>query len=264
MEENKRLILLIDNEVDFVETLAYQIMAKKGYEVVIAYNGIEGLQKLNSIKPDIIVLDMNMPKMGGIEFYKNICDPDGKTTYPILVLTARANLEQLFKDLNVDGFMTKPFEFEDLFYEMDIIMARRSKQQDLRQHRDVRKSKSVLIVEEEERVFEQIAIAFLRAGYIVNYANNSIAAIEKALVDFPDIIVMRFKLPGMTGDLIFAKLKQMPKVMHIELIVYTLHVEDQDYIVTKKVCQKSGIKNVLKYDHPNNLLAAASILLRNK
>ena len=125
MGDKKMTILLIDDEVDLVDAVAFQLKAKKGYDVETAYNGVEGLEKLNEIVPDLIILDINMPKMGGVEFYRRISDAQGKTRYPVLILTARANLEELFKDLNVDGFMTKPFELDTLYKEIDIIMEKR-------------------------------------------------------------------------------------------------------------------------------------------
>ena len=69
---------------------------------------------------------MNMPQMGGMEFYQEICYGGSRPKYPVLVLTARANMEQLFKEINIDGFMVKPFEINDLFYEIETIIQKKS------------------------------------------------------------------------------------------------------------------------------------------
>ena len=113
----KKTILLIDDEVDLVDMVKFQLIAK-GYNVVAAHDGLEGLEKLKNIKPDLIILDINMPKMGGLEFYGRIATEHGRSKYPVLVLTARANLEKTFKDINVDGFMPKPFEIDQLIKEV--------------------------------------------------------------------------------------------------------------------------------------------------
>ena len=69
-----------------------------------------------------------MPRMGGIEFYSKICGTNGKPQYPVLVLTARANIKGLFQDLQIDGFMIKPFEIDQLVQEASLIIKKRSQQ----------------------------------------------------------------------------------------------------------------------------------------
>src|ERR1039458_9621785 len=96
-------ILVIDDEEDLRENLKY-VLEKNGYVVKLASDGIKGLEVLESYSPDLIILDLNMPHMGGIEFYQKICVRD-LPIYPVFVLTARANMEKFFKDFNVDGFM---------------------------------------------------------------------------------------------------------------------------------------------------------------
>jgi len=108
-----KTILVIDDDVDLQE-LIKMTLRSQGYHVAGAGNGLEGLEQLKTLKPDLIILDINMPKMGGVEFYGMICDLQGKPRYPVLVLTARANMETLIKQFDIQGFMPKPFEIDDL------------------------------------------------------------------------------------------------------------------------------------------------------
>lgn len=124
METARRKILIIDDEADLTQMIGFQFTSK-GFEVQTAGDGVEGLEKLKKFRPDLIILDMNMPRMGGIEFYSKICGPDGKPMYPVLVLTARANVQGLFKDLEIDGFMIKPFEIDQLITEVELIIKKR-------------------------------------------------------------------------------------------------------------------------------------------
>ncbi|MBN1353953.1 MAG: response regulator, partial [Candidatus Omnitrophica bacterium] len=122
-ESRKHTILLIDDEMDLADMLKYQL-ENHNYNVVLAYDGLEALEKLKTINPDLIILDINLPKMGGIEFYSRICSPYGKSKYPVLVMTARTNLEKVFKDIEVDGFIAKPFEIDDFIGEVRKILER--------------------------------------------------------------------------------------------------------------------------------------------
>ena len=88
---NSRTVLLIDDEVD-LQQLVKITLKTKGYTIETANNGLEGLAKLENLKPDLIILDMNMPKMGGLEFYQKICAGGSHPKYPVLVLTARARI----------------------------------------------------------------------------------------------------------------------------------------------------------------------------
>jgi len=117
-------VLVIDDELDLRELVKITLKIK-GYHVETAGNGLEGLEKLATMAQALIILDINMPKMGGLEFYQKIC-VDGKSKYPVMVLTARANMEHLFKGVSVDGYMAKPFEIDDLLKEAAGIIERTS------------------------------------------------------------------------------------------------------------------------------------------
>jgi len=119
--KGKKIILLIDDEEDLRDTVAYQFRAK-GFDVVIAVDGVDGLEKLKTFNPDLIILDLNMPRMNGLEFYEHIKGEEAKPKYPVLVLTARTNMGELSIPIDADGFMTKPFELDKLIKEADTII----------------------------------------------------------------------------------------------------------------------------------------------
>jgi len=257
--DRKNRILIIDDEKDLVDAIKFQLEAKKCYEIAVAYNGIEGLKVLEKFEPDLIVLDINMPKMGGIEFYKNICDENSKTKYPVLVLTARANLERLFKDINVDGFMAKPFELEALLKEIETIIAKRSPEAQgggLRSKaRDVLEAKKkMLIVEDSKMAFDGMALTFLEADFTVDLAKSGSEAFNKILEKLPDIILIKLDLPDLAGDLVLSKLKQMPKTSDAVYVLYTAEKEPEKLYAINKVCEDLGVRNPVNSDDPETLL----------
>lgn len=268
----KKRILVIDDDPDLVEIIK-TVLSGVGYEVVTAYNGLEGLEQLKSVIPHVIVLDMNMPKMGGISFYHEIASSyDGKPKYPVLILTARANLEQLFKDLNVDSFMTKPFEIDQLVKEVGIIISKRYPEKKVvsetleteAKPKQGKKLKRVLIVDDNTNSFDKTVIAFVNDGYVVNTAKTGAAVIERAMADPPDVILLKLGLQDLPGDLVASKLKQMPKTMDIPLLVYTPENKDLNYDVTNNICRKIGIRDLIETDDPAVLIKESErLLLKN-
>jgi len=261
MPEN-RIILIIDDEEDLVEAMAFQIKAKKPWITVHkAGDGRAGLEVLKTVTPHLIILDMNMPGMGGIEFYKNICDSKSKPKYPVLVLTARANLEQLFKDLNVDGFMTKPFEFETLFREIDVIFEKRYELPKKIAKANTKMQAKVLIADDDKDSFDKIALAFLSAGYMVEAAGSGLEAVDKVLSSVPDLILIKLGLTDIPGDIVVARLKQMPRTMDVQMILFTPESDRLNYEITNKICKSIGVKDVVESEDPLVLLRHAKYLL---
>ncbi len=267
MVNAKKVVLIIDDEAGFVEALKFQLEAKKGFEVIVAYNGVEALEKLRFIKPDLIVLDMNMPEMGGVEFYKNICDSSGKTRYPVLILTARANLEELFKELKADGFISKPFDLDDLLNEVDTIMSKQNAQTVTEKPTVAVRQNKVLIIEDNGYALDKLAIAFLNAGYVVSSARSGMAAFERVSADSPDLIMIRLELEDLPGDIVAAKLKQMPKTKESAIVLYTSGKKEdlKNYVATENICEKMGIGRLIQSEEPYILLREAEeALIRSK
>lgn len=107
MKKNK--ILLVDDEPDILEFLSYNLI-KEGYEVTTAENGLESIQKAKVVKPDLILMDVMMPEMDGIEACEEIRKiPSLKKTL-IVFLTARTEeFSQLAAyDSGADDYITKP------------------------------------------------------------------------------------------------------------------------------------------------------------
>lgn len=105
-------ILVVDDEQNIVDILKVNL-EREGYEVIAAYDGLQALEKTESEKPDLILLDCMLPKMDGFEVCKKI--RHGSNT-PILMLTAKS--EEIDKvlglELGADDYITKPFSVREV------------------------------------------------------------------------------------------------------------------------------------------------------
>jgi len=113
--ERKSKILIVDDAEDTVELLKKRFRSE-GYDTAEAYNGEEALNTVPEYDPDLIVLDVMMPKIDGYEVCQRL-KADEKTKYiPILMLTAKGEVEHKVKGLNIgaDDYMAKPFDYKEL------------------------------------------------------------------------------------------------------------------------------------------------------
>jgi two-component system, OmpR family, alkaline phosphatase synthesis response regulator PhoP len=118
-------VLVVDDEPDIVEILEYNLQ-KGGYEVQTALNGKEALEKAKWFKPDLILLDIMMPEMDGVETCRRLRDnPDFSNTY-IVFLTARTEeySEVAAFDVGADDYITKPIKPRALMSRISAIFRR--------------------------------------------------------------------------------------------------------------------------------------------
>lgn len=117
-------ILLIEDEKKLSEAITY-ILKKNKYIVDAVFDGIDGLDYALSEIYDLIILDIMLPKLNGIDVLKNIRKE--KIDVPILLLTAKSTLEDkvLGLDTGADDYLTKPFEIEELLARIRAMLRRK-------------------------------------------------------------------------------------------------------------------------------------------
>ena len=116
-------VLVCDDEPYIVESVSY-VVRKAGYEVVIAEDGLEALNAVKREKPDLVFLDIMMPKISGYEVCRQLKeDPATKSAY-VVMLTARGQEEDERRalEMGADEFMTKPFSPRKMRAKLDEIL----------------------------------------------------------------------------------------------------------------------------------------------
>lgn len=110
----KKIILVVDDEPDFVELVKDDLEANK-YKVIVAYDGEEALEKAKTEKPDLIVLDIMLPKVDGFEVCRRLKVDEEHKDIPIIILSAKFQpVDIRFGEaLGADAYLTKPLE-EDM------------------------------------------------------------------------------------------------------------------------------------------------------
>ncbi len=111
----KARILVVDNELDLVSTLQSRLEGCN-CEVITAGNGKEGLEKAATKKPDLILLDTNMPDMNGHEVLERLREHPDLKEMPVIVVTVMCEPQDIAtaSSYGISDYVTKPFDFADL------------------------------------------------------------------------------------------------------------------------------------------------------
>ena len=150
---DKGRLLIVEDDTDLVKALELYF-SRAGWEVLVAKNGQEGLQKLYDERPNVVILDIAMPKMDGWEVCRRIRE---LSDVPILILTARAQEDERVKGLKLgaDDYVVKPFSLKELEARVDAVM---------RRARAAKPQKTGILFANEELVIDADRLMVTRQG----------------------------------------------------------------------------------------------------
>jgi two-component system response regulator RegX3 len=115
-------ILVVDDEPVIMESLAYSLR-REGYEVTVSPNGLEALELFDKINPDLVVLDVMLPGIDGLEVCRRL---RARSSVPIIMLTARGDEVDriLGLEIGADDYLPKPFSFRELLARIRSVVRR--------------------------------------------------------------------------------------------------------------------------------------------
>lgn len=121
----KKKILIVDDEKDLVSLVSLH-MKMAGYDVLSAADGEKALEIAEDEKPDLIILDLMLPKVAGWEVCKRLRQDPGIKNVPVIMLTARAEIEDKLKgfEAGADDYVTKPFSPRELVSRVKRVLVR--------------------------------------------------------------------------------------------------------------------------------------------
>lgn len=140
-------VLIVDDEENIIKFLKMGLEAE-GYEVYSADNGIEGVERAKSIKPDVVILDIMMPGLNGYEacrVIKNSIDTI------VIMLTAREEVEDRVKGLEIgaDDYMIKPFSYRELVARINVRLRNRRTESSEKSYKESEKSSCDFLINED-------------------------------------------------------------------------------------------------------------------
>ena len=120
--ERKR-VLVIEDEPDFATLLKYRLQ-QKGYEAILAFDGLSGLEEASHCRPDLIVLDLMLPRMAGLEVCRILRSNSAMKHVPIWIMTALDSISHKASAyrMGAGGYYNKSNQLPDLFIPQSILV----------------------------------------------------------------------------------------------------------------------------------------------
>lgn len=190
-------ILIIEDEADILENLK-EIFELAGNKVLTAMNGLEGLEAISKIKPDLIICDIMMPLMDGYQVKLNLSRNKDTASIPFIFLTAKADIKSIREglDLGSDDYIVKPIRAREL---VDVVYKRMLRIKELKQKKDPTTFEKKLSPEEKiplntgrDHIFttpNDIVLISAKEDYTLVYLNgNQKVLIKKTMKSWETIL----------------------------------------------------------------------------
>jgi DNA-binding response OmpR family regulator len=125
MSEIKKKVVCVEDEPEIIDLIRL-ILGRKGFDLTGATGGLEGLEAIRRVKPDLVLLDLMMPDMDGWEVYQQMKADSELKNIPVIVVTAKAQSIDKILGLHiakVDDYVTKPFGPQELLQSVERVLA---------------------------------------------------------------------------------------------------------------------------------------------
>jgi DNA-binding NtrC family response regulator len=216
--KQKFTILLTDDNKEFAQNLR-DILELKGYAVLTASDGFKALDIIKASPVDLILMDIKMPVMNGVETYKKIKQITPDT--PVIMLTAFALEELIQESLKEGAFacLKKPLDFDELFATIENAIPNGS---------------MILVVDDDEYLCQNLFDLLSKKGYRVSVAMDSSSAIEKARLNVFDIMLLDMKLPPLNGLETYLAIQRLcPRIVVVIITGFIPEMEEMINMVRK-------------------------------
>ena len=180
-------VLVVDDDPDMRAAVA-EFLNMEGFEAVEASNGLEALLQVKRLRPHGVVLDIMMPRLGGVQALRHIHAFDPRITVVVVSGVADADLLRQASLAGASACLTKPAAFAE------IAAALRGRLPPPR-----RGAGRVLVVDDEREVREILQEFLAEKGYDVRPAHDAAAAIAAVTAEPPDVVLLDIQMPGLGG-----------------------------------------------------------------
>lgn len=224
---NAKKILIIEDERNLLDALNKKL-EMEGYIVDSAVDGQEGLEKIKAIMPDLILLDILMPRLDGFGVLEILHKDPELSKIPVIIISNSGQPVEIERALSLgvkDYLIKAEFDPEEVLLKVRSVLGKMDG--GVRMSGD---SKKVLIVEDDQLLRSLCSKKLLTEGFTVDTAIDSQEGLEKVKQNKPDLILLDLVLPGMSGFEVLKIIKSDPdkKIAEIPVIILSNLGQESD------------------------------------
>ncbi len=221
-------ILTVDDSRT-IRILVRRHLQAMGAQVLEACDGQQGLEAAIQEKPDLIILDVTMPIMDGLEALKAIRANPETESIPVLMLTAESRKEMVLSliELGISDYIVKPFNGEQLTEKVTAILYDEEEGEGEEEGSKEEKTPSILIVDDKQNVL-QAAQGFLQGDNRVQVTPNPLDAVELADRCRADIVFLDLVIPGHNVFEIFSMMRAAPGLKNTRFVAMAIRTMQEE------------------------------------
>lgn len=215
----KKLIVLADDS-PLIHRHTVPLLEDDGYEVISAKDGVEAIELVRQHKPDLVITDIEMPRLDGYGVCKTLKGDVETAHLPVLIcstLGEAADLEKGF-DAGADDYLVKPVVPEELSTRVRALV----------QGTTPGARERVLVVDDSPAQRHYVADCLARQGFDVTTAEDGAIALRKAQSIHPALIISDYEMPNMTGFELVHALRRDPELRQIPVVMLTARDSNRD------------------------------------
>lgn len=238
-------VLVVDDDISFAESLT-DILTEKGYIAVAVNSGEEALEKIKERSFDVVLMDVKMPVMDGMQTFKEIKKISRST---VVIMMTAYSMDDLVHDALKEGaygVLRKPLDIEQVIRRIEISKAGGS---------------LTMIVDDDPNICTSLKDILEEKGYVVTTAKDGKEAISVAKERPEDIAIIDMQLPFLNGLETFSELKKINSKIHA--IIITAYKEEMKDLVEQALA-KGAYACIYKPFDPQKIVEMVEEITRKK
>lgn len=211
-------VLVVDDDLG-VRQLLEELLSKHGYQVELAANGEEGLEKYMKTQPDLIILDLLMPVLDGFGFLEKLRIQYRSRDIPIVILTSKDLDNEDRQQLSETHQTFTKHKLNKKKFLEDIAAAIYGKSKEAR--KELGDAPHILVIEDNDIAGDQIKIALEENGFSVELAKDGEQGLKQINALLPDAIVLDLMMPKLDGFTVLERLRSQPETVKLPTLILT-------------------------------------------
>ena len=252
-------ILSVDDS-KMIQTLITKAFTTYNVQLCLASNGVEGLAAAAREKPDLIILDVTMPVMDGVECLMKLKSDSSLRDIPVIMLTAEAGKDNVLKiaKMGVRDYIVKPFTEQALIERVSRVVDLKAKGSDVIRNKSIEDPAVVMVIDEHVTIVDAIRKGLSSMPWKVVGTDDCSAAAQLVAKEQPDIILASLSFPNKAALAFFHAVRANVRTQNVPVLGLSVKTATAEH----SECKNAGFAGVIT--KPIDLKALRRVLLRHR